>query len=67
VQCGKISKDGTKIEGNSGRNELTYHTTLEKIQTRYEDKIEQIVGEADEIDAEEGCLYGDKGWLFAGS
>jgi transposase len=60
VQCGKISIDGTKIEANSGRNKLTYRKKLEKSKTGYEDKIEQILREADEIDAEEDRLYGDK-------
>ena len=60
VQCGKISIDGTKIEANSGRNKVTYRKKLEKSKARYEEKIEQILKEAADIDAEEDRLYGDK-------
>jgi transposase len=60
VQCGKISIDGTKIEANSGRNKITFRKKLEKSKARYEDKIEQILKEAEDIDAEEDRLYGDK-------
>jgi hypothetical protein len=54
------SIDGTKIEANSGRNKITFRKKLEKSKTRYEDKIEQILKEAEDIDAEEDRLYGDK-------
>jgi len=60
VQCGKISIDGTKIEANSGRNKITYRKKLEKSKAGYEEKIEQILQEAEDIDAEEDRLYGDK-------
>jgi transposase len=60
VQCGKISIDGTKIEANSGRNKITFRRKLEKSKTRYEEKIDQILKEAEAIDAEEDRLYGDK-------
>jgi transposase len=60
VQCGKISIDGTKIEANSGRNKITFRKKLEKSKASYEEKIEQILKEAEDIDAEEDRLYGDK-------
>jgi Transposase and inactivated derivatives len=60
VQCGKISIDGTKIEANSGRNKITYRKKLEKDKASYERKIDEILQEAEDIDAEEDRLYGDK-------
>jgi transposase len=60
VQCGKISIDGTKIEANSGRNKITYRKKLEKSKARFEEKIDEIMKEAADIDAEEDRLYGDK-------
>jgi transposase len=60
VQCGKISIDGTKIEANSGRNKITFRKKLEKSKAGYEEKIEQILQEAEDIDAEEDRLYGDR-------
>ena len=59
VRCGKISIDGTKIEANSGKNKITYRKKLEKSLRGYEDKIEQILIEAEEVDAEEDRLYGE--------
>jgi len=60
VRCGKVSIDGTRIEANSGRNKLTYRKKLERSKDRYEEKIEEILEEAEKIDAEEDRLYGDK-------
>ena len=60
VQCGKISIDGTKIEANSGRNKITYRKKLEKSKARFEEKVDEIMKEAADIDAEEDRLYGDK-------
>jgi len=59
VSCGKISIDGTKIEANSGRNRITFRKKLEKSLSGYEEKIEKILKEAEEVDAEEDRLYGD--------
>ena len=60
VRCGKISIDGTKIEANSGRNKITYRKKLEKSKASYESQVEELLKEAERIDAEEDRLYGDK-------
>ena len=60
VRCGKISIDGTKIEANSSRYRITYRKKLEKSLKGYETKIEEIMKEAERIDAEEDRLYGDR-------
>ena len=60
VRCGRVSIDGTKIEANSGKNKITYRKKLEKSKDRYEEKIEEILKEAEAIDEEEDRLYGDK-------
>jgi len=60
VQCGKVSIDGTKIEANSGRNKITYRKKLAKDKASYERKIDEILQEAEDIDAEEDRLFGDK-------
>lgn len=59
VRCGKISIDGTKIEANSSRYKLTFRKKLEKSRASYEAQIDQILREAEEIDAEEDQLYGE--------
>jgi transposase len=60
VSCGKISIDGTKMGANSGKNKLTYRKKLEKSKAKYEEEVDRILKEAEEIDAEEDRLYGDK-------
>ena len=60
VQCGKISIDGTKIEANSSRNKIVFRKKLEKSKANYERKIDEILQEAEDIDAEEDRIYGDK-------
>jgi transposase len=60
VSCGKISIDGTKIEANSGKHKITFRKSLEKRKAKYEEKIEEILEEAEKTDAEEDQLYGDR-------
>ncbi len=60
VKCGKINLDGTKIEANSGKHKLTFRKTLEKRKIGCREEVEQILKEAEEIDAEEDALYGDQ-------
>ena len=66
VQCGKISIDGTKIEANSGRNKITYRKKLEKSKARFEEKIDEIMKEAADIDAGSPLVW-RQGRLFSGS
>ena len=60
VSCGKISIDGTKIGANSGKNKLTYRKKLERSKAKYEEEVDRILKEAEQIDAEEDRLYGDR-------
>lgn len=60
VQCGRVSIDGTKVEANSGKHKLTYRKKLEKGRIRLEEKIEEILKEAERVDEEEDRLYGDR-------
>ncbi len=59
VHCGKISIDGTKIEASSGKHKITFRKKLEKSLSSYEEKIDEIMKEAEKIDAEEDQLYGE--------
>jgi transposase len=59
VRCGRISIDGTKIEASSSRNKLTYRKMLERHKEKYEDKVQEILEEAEKLDAEEDKLYGE--------
>ena len=59
VECARICLDGTKIEANSARNKMTYRKSLVKRKERYEEEIDKILEEAEQIDREEDELYGD--------
>ena len=59
VKCGRISIDGTKIEANSSRNKVTYRKMLEKRRSKYEEKTQEILEEAEKLDVEEDGLYGE--------
>jgi transposase len=59
IKCGQISIDGTKLEANSSRNKVTFHKALEKRRDKYEEKVKEIMDEAERVDAEEDKLYGD--------
>jgi hypothetical protein len=43
-----------------GKNKLTYRKKLEKSKVKYEEEVDRILKEAEQIDAEEDRLYGDK-------
>jgi len=60
IRCGKISIDGTKLEANSGKHKITFRKKLEKSLAGYEAKVAEILKEAEEVDAEEDRLYGEK-------
>lgn len=60
IKCGKISIDGTKLEANSGKHKITFRKKLERSLSGYEGKITEILKEAEDIDAEEDRLYGEK-------
>ncbi|MFH1428236.1 MAG: transposase [Candidatus Margulisiibacteriota bacterium] len=60
IKCGKVSLDGTKVEAYSSRNKMEYRKSLEKRKTGYEEQIDRILEEAEQIDAEEDALYGDR-------
>ncbi len=64
VRCGKVRIDGTKIEANSSRQKLVFRKKLERSLKGYEDKIDQILKEAEEVDAEEDRIYGDTDGYF---
>jgi len=59
VKCGNITLDGTKVAANSGKNKLTFRKSLEKRKNNYQQKIEEILAEAEKLDIEEDRLYGD--------
>ena len=58
IQVGEISLDGTKIRANASAKRSKDQASYEDWLHRIEEKIQQILQEADRVDAEEDRLYG---------
>jgi transposase len=59
VSFGTISLDGTKIRANASRHRMVKKDKLEKMMDKLDEEIEQMLKEADEVDAQEDEEYGE--------
>ncbi|MFH1798596.1 MAG: IS1182 family transposase, partial [Candidatus Omnitrophota bacterium] len=60
VKVGQINIDGTKMKANAANRMSMDEAGYEKWEKRISKKIDDILEEAERIDAEEDALYGDK-------
>lgn len=58
IRVGTISLDGSKILASASKNKMQYRKQLLKRKTNLKEKINEIMQEADTLDAEEDTLYG---------
>lgn len=58
IRVGTISLDGSKILASASKNKMQYRKQLLKRKVNLQEKIDQILKEADELDAEEDRVYG---------
>lgn len=58
TRAGVISLDGTKILASASRHKMQYRKQLLKREVKLKEKIEEIIKEADNLDAAEDRLYG---------
>lgn len=58
IRVGTISLDGSKILASASKNKMQYRKQLLKRRINLKEKIDQILKEADDLDAEEDKLYG---------
>jgi transposase len=58
IRVGTISLDGSKILASASKNKMQYRKQLLKRKINLKEKIDQIIKEADDLDAEEDKLYG---------
>lgn len=58
IRVGTISLDGSKILASASKNKMQYRKQLLKRRVNLKEKIDQIIKEADDLDAEEDKLYG---------
>ncbi|MFC1569192.1 IS1182 family transposase [bacterium] len=59
ISFGTISLDGTKIKANASRHRIVKKDKLEKMMTRLDEEIEQMLEEAEDLDAQEDEEYGE--------
>ena len=60
IRVGTISLDGSKILASASKNKMQYRKQLFKRKINLKEKIDQIIKEADDLDAEEDRLYGSQ-------
>ena len=58
IRVGTISLDGSKILACASKNKMQYRKQLLKRKVNLKEKIDQIIKETDDLDAEEDRLYG---------
>ena len=58
IRVGTISLDGSKILASASKNKMQYRKQLLKRKLNLKEKIDQIIKEADDLDAEEDRIYG---------
>jgi len=63
VKLGHVAIDGTKVRANASKHSAMSYQRMKEEEKRLEAEIEQWMREADETDAQEDKLHGDKsGW-----
>ena len=60
IRVGTISLDGSKILASASKNKVEYRKQLLKRKVNLKEKIDQIMKEANDLDAEEDRLYGSQ-------
>ncbi|MBI1883692.1 MAG: IS1182 family transposase [Chlamydiae bacterium] len=60
IRVGTISLDGSKILASASKNKMQYRKQILKRKINLKEKIDHIIKEADDLDAEEDRLYGSR-------
>jgi transposase len=60
VKLGNLSTDGTKIEANASRHKAMSYGYMTKESKRLEEEIEQLLAQADRVDAEQDAALGSR-------
>jgi transposase len=60
VKLGHVALDGTKMKANASKRKAMSFERLEKEEQRLRDRVDALLKEAEEVDAAEDALYGDK-------
>ena len=60
VRIGKVSLDGTSFRADASGNKMRYRKTLLKTKASLEQRVDEMLAEAEQIDREEEKLLGNK-------
>ena len=58
ARVGKVAVDGTKIRASASKNKAVYRVNLARRKELIQQKVEEIIREAEKLDEEEDRLYG---------
>ncbi|HST33843.1 MAG TPA: IS1182 family transposase [Solirubrobacteraceae bacterium] len=58
VKLGHVAIDGTKMKANASKHKAMSYDRMEKEETRLKAEVEQLLAQADAVDAAEDKLYG---------
>lgn len=58
VKLGHVAIDGTKMKANASKHKAMSYDRMAKEETRLKAEVEQLLAQADEVDAAEDKLYG---------
>lgn len=61
VRLGAVAIDGTKMRANADRNQTRRYQQLEEEERKLDEKVQQILVEAEQVDQEEDTRYGQGG------
>jgi transposase len=58
VKLGHVSLDGTKVKANASKHKAMSYARMQEKETEYEQKIKELLAEAEAVDGEEDRRYG---------
>ena len=59
IRIGKVNIDGTKMRADASGNKIQYRKLLESRRAKIAEQVQEILEQAEAIDAEEDEIYGD--------
>jgi len=58
VRLGHVSLDGTKVKANASKHKAMSYDRMKKDETRLKEKVDQLLRQAEQTDADEDARYG---------
>jgi transposase len=61
VKLGVVAIDGTKMHANADRNQTLRYREMEEQERKLQERVQQILAEAEQVDEQEDAQYGKQG------